>query len=310
MSAKLLRTNLQESSGHVANGGFAEGLMWALYNMRVTLEQYDEPLFLCSNQSNVAVRRTLDVLRLQGCELPSNEVGELDLVALETCLKSSGMRPCVVIANLGTTFTGAIDNVRAIKSLLVRYKPNRHCIFGDGALMGFLLPFAGLYEHNNSQEDDLRRDFESGLDGIVVNGHELLGSPQPCTIALLRREYIPKKTLEATSRNAHVVIGLWTTLRRLLPPNGKGVCNLQRAVEWAIDNAKYAERRLREVGLRPHRARGSIIVVFDHPGQLVCEEYGLTELGQKAHIVAHNLPPEKCDSLIEDIRRAQRSAKL
>ena len=81
---------------------------------------------------------------------------------------------------MGSTFSGAIDNLQKVNNLLQKYNVSEHFIHCDAALSGMVLPFA---------DKPLDISFEKGLDSIVISGDKLLGSPIPSAMVVTRKEY-------------------------------------------------------------------------------------------------------------------------
>ena len=197
MAAEALGTSLTESYGYVTSCGSTEGILWGLYLARRHFKALYgiNPVIYYSDQAHYAVAKCLDIMQADGVSVRTHDNGMMDLKALEVALEANkeasrahgaACRPAVVFANLGSTFLGAVDDVSAIKALLTRLCPDQHFIFGDGALLGLLLPFAGV-----DQGKAVRCDFTTGLDAVAMSGHKLLGSPQPCSIVLMRRSFMP-----------------------------------------------------------------------------------------------------------------------
>lgn len=310
--------------GYITTGGSTEGNMWALYLAREALG--GNPVMVYSSQSHYSMPKIAHILRFDVEVVPAGEDGGIDVAALSERLRTiDPKRGCVVVANVGTTFLGGIDDVPAVKAALEETLPGRHVLHADAALFGMLLPF--VWEDDGAP----RGDFASGADSIAISGHKLLGCPMPCSIALATRSLVDgeiglggtqastercecaetrgsdgvkKKVDDVTitgSRNGHVVVAMWVLFRRLFGVPGRWKAECKRF----LAQARYAERRLREIGLNPSRAPGSIIVVFDSPSEATQHRHTLMCVNGRCHITTHNATPAKIDRLVTDIQNSR-----
>ncbi len=77
----------------------------------------------CSNQAHACVARAFDILGLGSdalVQIPTNDVFEMDLVALQTAIdkdRAAGKKPFCVIGTAGSVNVGAIDDLSALADL-------------------------------------------------------------------------------------------------------------------------------------------------------------------------------------------------
>lgn len=204
--------------------------------------------------------------------------------------------PAIICLNLGTTFTGAIDNIDEIINALEMKKINRFFIHVDGALGGMLLPY--LRPH--------WIDFQKPISSLSVSGHKFIGSPFPCGIVITRKqtveplasdiEYIGAKDLTiGGSRNGHTSLCLWHEISKRRPTFGLEVAD-------CLDKAEYLYRCLESKGYNPFLNPYSTTVVFDKPIDNVVKKYQLATKDNKAHaIMMQNHSLEFVDSFVEEM---------
>ena len=109
----------------------------------------------------------------------SQDNGEIDYDDLYETIRINRDVPAIMMANIGTTMKGAIDDVGKIRDILNDLAVTRSYLHADAALSGMILPFV----------DDPQ---PYGFDSVSVSGHKMVGSPLPCGVALTRREYVSR----------------------------------------------------------------------------------------------------------------------
>lgn len=192
-------------------------------------------------------------------------------------------KPAIVLANIGTTMTEAVDDIAAIRRVLADVPVQRVYIHADAALSG--LPLALLPPTCRPAFD-----LADGADSISCSGHKFLGSPFPCGIVVTRRslkdrigalvDYIA--THDSTlggSRSGHAPLVLWYAL------NTYGVDGLRRRAEQARQVACYAVARLHQTGWHAWRHPHAMTVVLDSPPEPIRTRWRLATSGGRSHIV-------------------------
>ena len=144
------------------------------------------------------------------------EDGEIDYQDLHDMIQVNRDLPAVIIANIGTTMRGAIDDIERIKGILHDLKVVDSYIHADAALSGMILPFVA---------EPQPYGFDAGIDSIAVSGHKLIGAPLPCGVILTHRSNVERvgRTIELVgiqdttlsgSRNGLTPLMLWYALER------------------------------------------------------------------------------------------------
>jgi histidine decarboxylase len=189
--------------------------------------------------------------------------------------------PPIILANIGTTMHGAVDDLGRIRALLKEFAITRCYIHADAALSGMLLPWA---------EDPQPFGFDAGVDSISVSGHKFIGNPMPCGVALARRRNVDRvarsveyvgcmDTTIAGSRNAITPLILWSAIQRW------GEAGLRQRLAQSLALADYAIAKFKAAGIHAWRHRNSPTVVFPRPGAQVLARWQLAPNRDIAHLI-------------------------
>jgi len=290
--AGLAGANPDLTFGYVTAGGTESNLFGAFLG-RERLP--DAPLYY-SAAAHHRIGTIARMLCMEPVPVPCLRDDSLDLRALRQACESRRGRGAVVIATVGTTMLGGIDNLPGIRTAV--QAGGRSHLHVDAALGGLVAAFS---------PNPPPWGFDAGADSMTISGHKLIGTPTPCGVVLARRDIVPPgvpgtylgtddDTL-ACSRNALNPIFLWYRLRRL------GLDGLGALVHRCLDNAEYAHRRLAAMGRRPWRHPCSITVVFDRPPQSICRRWHLATTAGIAHLVAMpHVTRDTIDAFCRDLR--------
>ena len=295
--ADLFEIPFEDSWGYVTNGG-TEGNMFGCYLGR---EIFPESTIYCSRDSHYSVAKIVRLLRMKCRVIDSLPSGEIDCDALMAAILHDGERHPIILANIGTTVLGAVDDIAEIQRRMHRVGIARsdYYIHADAALSGMILPFV---------EDPQPFSFADGVDSICVSGHKMIGSPIPCGIVVAKRENVARVSVEidyissedktiSGSRNGHTPLFMWKAIR------SQSRSDLQRRVRHALDMAQYAVDRFRAAGVDAWRNRNSITVVFPCPSEAVWRKHCLATSNDVAHLIAtaHHKDSVRIDALIDDV---------
>ena len=125
-------------------------------------------------------------------------------------------RPAIILATIGTTMRGAVDDISAIRQIIDELDIGEHYIHADAALSGMILPYV---------DDPQPFGFDAGIDSISISGHKLIGAPLPCGIVLTRKHLVEtlgravelvgvNDTTLSGSRNGLTPLMLWYAINR------------------------------------------------------------------------------------------------
>lgn len=276
--AEIARLPSGEAWGYVTSGG-TEGNMYGIY---VGRELLGDPVAYFSEDTHYSVRKILHVLKVRNMMVRSLDNGEIDYEDLRESMRANGDAPALIIANIGTTMKGAVDNLDRIRAVIEDTAPPGVYIHADAALHGMILPFV---------DDPQPFGFDSGIDSFAVSGHKMIGSPLPCGVVLTRKAYTAQigraveyvgvlDTTLSGSRSAIAPMIIWYGLQKY------GAEGYRDMVAGMMDTAEYAVRQFNANGIAAWRTRNSPIVVFPRPSPHVLTHWQLAPLGDIAHLVA------------------------
>ena len=291
--ARLMRIDPNEAWGYVTSGG-TEGNMYGLYLAR---ELYPNAMFYFSEDTHYSVLKNVRVLNARYIMIKRQENGEIDYRDLHDMINVHRDVPAVIMANIGTTMRGAVDDLGRIKRVLQDSAITSSYIHADAALSGMILPFVA--------EPQLF-GFDAGIDSISVSGHKLLGAPLPCGVVLTRRAYVERvsraveyvgvhDTTLSGSRSGFAPLMLWYALTRY------GEEGIRQVVEGMLDTAEYAVQQFNARGIEAWRHHNSVTVVFPKPAPEVFRKWQIAPEGQEAHIITMpHVTRSMIDELVDD----------
>jgi len=304
--AQLLNTSLAEAWGYVTSGTTESHIS----SLSAAREKYPNGVVYYSCAAHSSVAKVVWILGMQSVQIPSQKDGEMDYSALELSLLQHKTQPAIVIVNIGTTMTGAIDSLPKIREILHRVGLLETYLHADAALSGMILPFV---------ESPQPFRFSDGLDSIAISGHKMIGSPVPCGVVLVRREHIShlqdageveyvrcRDTTIASSRSAISPLILYWALRT------KGVLNQQyqlgdatamrQMVRDALNMAEYAIRAMRRKGIPAWRHANSLTIVFPRTSSVLEKRWYLASSGEISHMITMpGITTEQIDHLVADL---------
>ena len=295
--AELTHTNLDEIWGYVTNGG-TEGNMYGIYLAR---ELFPEGLVYYSEATHYSVPKILRMVHARNIMIKSQPNGEMDYKDLAETIRIHRDVPPIIFANIGTTMTGAVDNLQTIQSIMQDCAISAYYIHADAALSGMILPFV---------EQPQPFDFSAGVDSIAISGHKMIGSPIPCGLALAKKTHVERiarsveyvATLDTTvtgSRNAITPLFLWHAI------HSKGREGFTTIVNHCLAMADYAIQRFSEAGIKAWRNPNSITVVFPRQAEAVLKRWQIALQHDIAHIITMpHVTQRHIDQLVNDITTA------
>ena len=294
--AELYQIPLTEAWGYVTNGG-TEGNMFGCYLAR---EKFPEGKLYCSTESHYSVFKAGKLLRMDTCLINALPNGEIDYEHLLKSIKQNKDHHPVIVANIGTTMKGAIDQISIIQQLMAQngFERKNYYIHADAALSGLILPYL---------DSPQGYSFKDGVDSISVSGHKMVGSPIPCGVVMCKKinvnkiansiDYIAAHDLTLSgSRNGITPLILWHFIFATTRQEKK------IRIQKCLDLAEYAVKQFNYYGIKAWRNRNSITVVFPAPSAAIWKKHGLATAGQDCHIVttAH-LNKQRIDEVVQEI---------
>lgn len=292
--AEIFKAPKDNAWGYVTNGG-SEGNLYALY---VARELYPQGMVYYSEATHYSIQKNINLLGMPSIVIRAQENGEMDYEDLKDAVHTHRDRPAIVVANIGTTMTEAKDDIAMIKKMLKNSAIRSHYIHCDAALAGTYLALL---------KKEPRFDFESGADSVAISGHKFIGSPIPCGVVIVKKNYkerigqaIPYiGTLDTTitgSRNGHSPVFLWYAIKKF------GYEGLKARALVCLEVAEYVEEKMRAMGIAAWRNSDAITVVFPKPSQEICVKWQLASEGKNSHILCMpGITKEKIDEFLKDL---------
>jgi histidine decarboxylase len=267
-----------ERWGYVTSGS-SEGNLFGLLLAR---ERFPNGIVYFSESTHRGVQKNLRVLKLRSIMVPCSRHGEINYEELKNLLAVNLDAPAIILANLGSRDSGAIDNIVTLNRLRNELGIERWHLHVNASTSGMVLPFV---------EKPQPYRFEQGIDTMSLSCHTLLGSPLACGVLLasaqlskrLARatEYVGLKNLALrSSRNALPPLFLWHALHHL----GEG--GLSALCSRSLSLAKHLSGSLKDSGIDSLRNFNSVTVTFPSPSWPVISKWRLgasTAQSNRAH---------------------------
>ena len=199
-----------QTTGHATHGG-SYGNLDALWQARKKYGDRSRRIY-ASTESHYSLAKACDILELDLQLIPVNALQKIDLKALSDACKQHP--PMAIVATAGTTSSGQIDDISAIKALCQNWACWLHV---DAAWGGFL----SLIDNS-----PLTKPLLGQADSVCFDPHKSLGQPRPCGLLLYQQPV--KNTASAThylsetprdslpgSYGAELLLPLWLTINTL-----------------------------------------------------------------------------------------------
>jgi aromatic-L-amino-acid/L-tryptophan decarboxylase len=247
----------ETARGLFVSGGSAANLT-ALHAARTTKlgDRIDGATIYFSDQTHYSVERALRVIGFtpkQFRKIPSDDLYRLPLEALRNAVnedKAAGLRPFCVIANAGTTNTGAVDPLPQLADFCVEEKLWLHA---DGAYGAASV----ICDRGREKLAGLER-----VDSLSLDPHKWLFQPFECGCVLVRDaahlksafqlmpEYmrdVHRNTVEINPADYGIQLSRgFRALKVWLSMNTFGLGAFRDAVTRGFELAEFAERELRK----------------------------------------------------------------
>jgi len=230
----------KEHLGHLTGGGTMANFeaLWAASRL-------SPGAIVASETAHYTHTRLSEVLGVEFRAIPADDLGRMDMNALESALAAGGVG--TVVATLGTTLSGSVDPLPAILKLKERYGFRLHL---DMAYGGYFTLASDLAPETRAAYDRVAE-----ADSLVIDPHKHGLQPYGCGCILYRdpavgalyRHDSPNTYFTSTelhlgeislecSRPGASAVALWATHRLLPPrPGGEFAAGLDRGMRAARD---------------------------------------------------------------------------
>lgn len=281
--------------GYMTSGG-TEGNLYGMFYAR---EVYPNGVFYCS-QETFSLQRLLRSLGTRSQIVRSHDDGCMDITHLQELLAQNAGSPAIILANIGTTLKGAVDDIPGIHEALASTSTKDCYIHADAALSGMVLPFV---------DNPPAWNFEAGVDSLSTSLHKMVGSPIPCGIVVTDQSRLARFSETGSrksdlgsailaSRNAITPLFIWYALKTV------GEQGFRDRVRHGLDMADYTISRLQELGWNAWRHPYSLTVVFDQPSAELTRKWQLLADDGTAHVVCMpHITKDQIDRFVEDMAK-------
>ncbi len=286
-------------------------------NKNIVQQLLTPTVFYAKGHTHYSIPKIAEVSRLNIEPVAANQDGSLNLDELKKellfHLRAKPYSAVIVVANMGTTITGAIDDIPGIKKVLDEIKPKPlYTIHMDGALTGFVMPILKPFGNIPNYFDAL------GVNTLAVSAHKYPGLSQPCGIILARKQFF-EKAFEKSERSIDYVgnildvtiTGSRSGLNVLMFYNAlitlglqKNTNKLKKMIDENIDHANYLYKKLVEIyGTDKVQYPYHFNVIFPRPSTQLAKKYQLMLTGDNATIcVLSNATKDLIDRFIADLK--------
>ncbi|MDH5179009.1 MAG: pyridoxal-dependent decarboxylase [Gammaproteobacteria bacterium] len=308
--------------GFLTNSG-TDSNMHGIYMGRTILESRTKttPKIYFTKEAHYSMQILRDLLGLEWVEVGTNADGSMDINDLAQKLAAHPQQPALVVATIGTTFKGAIDDIDAIQQKLHNRAGYLHL---DAALFGGYLP------HSRYADDLLRRkgNGKPRYDSIAVSCHKFFGFASPAGLFMTTQKHFAQ-FLEQFGRvhDPEYILqipGTITCSRDAVKPAEFYYYSTEEAFARQIKDARsildntaylYKELQTHYARLQPVLAGPkSNTIYFRDPGEQIVNTYSLATMqlerdGKKipyAHVVVMpHVNKRVLDRFLEDLRKVK-----
>ena len=134
--AQLTGLEPDHAWGYVTSGG-TEGNMYGLYLAR---ELHPDGMLYFSEEAHYSILKSARVLNMPHTTVKRRTDGEIDYDDLRDMLTVHQDRPAIILATIGTTMRGAVDDIPTIRQIIDELGIREHYIHDDAAFSGMILP--------------------------------------------------------------------------------------------------------------------------------------------------------------------------
>jgi len=285
---KLFAFPSDDTWGFVSHSG-TDSNMHGMYMGRTVLKGRTGivPKAYFTREAHYSVQILRDLLGLETVTVETLPDGGMDPDDLAQKLADNANIPALVVATVGTTFKGAIDEVDPIQEKLAGHPSYLHV---DAALFGGYLPFTPGAKEVYFRAGDAA---DSGrYDSIAVSCHKFFGFPAPAGLFITKQSlYEEFNELFSQIHNPeylHQVPGTITCSRDAVKPaefyyftTPSARSRQAKDAAFILENARHLSNELRThfPELSPTRASPlSNTVYFRDPGEAIVKKYSLATM--------------------------------
>lgn len=207
LAVDVFKAEPNSFDGYISPGGTEANIqafwMYRNFFMYKKGAKLNEIVILSSEDAHYSIPKGANLLMIDWIKAPvSFEKREIDTAALESQIieaKQNGKKYFIVIANMGTTMFGSVDNPDDFTSVLEKHQLE-YKLHIDGAYGGFVYPFSNEKSTINFKNPK--------ISSITIDAHKMLQSPYGTGIFICRKGLIEN----VLTKEAEYVEGMDLTL--------------------------------------------------------------------------------------------------
>ncbi len=193
--------------GYISPGGTEANIqaiwMFRNYFIHECQATLNEIAIIASEDTHYSIPKASNLLQLDWLKIPVNfTTRAIDKEVFEGILmaaKQGGKKYFIVVANMGTTMFGSVDNPDSYTTVLEQHKL-AYKLHIDGAYGGFVYPF--------SNEKSVINFSNPKVSSITIDAHKMLQAPYGTGVFICRKGYIE----QVLTKEAAYVEGMDLTL--------------------------------------------------------------------------------------------------
>ena len=285
---------LEENTfGYVTSGG-SEAMEYGLWT---GFKKLDDPVVLLSEETHYAAFTILKKFNRPYQVIPCLDSGEMDYCELEKIVKKI-KSPVLVIANIGSTMKGAIDDVGLIKSIV---KDHEHYIHADAALHGAFLPFLPKFYEKH------QLDLRTNICSLSISLHKFLGNITPAGLVItLKKNLLQEAYIEYIASENQTLScsrsGLAVLLANYRLDAIGGEKGLREMAARCLSLSSYLLHSLEKLDIKARANEASNIVYFPSlPGWIATKWMLPNSKGVSHVVVMPHVTKELIDEFLEDV---------
>lgn len=207
VAVDIFKSNANQYDGYMATGGTEANIqaLWIYRNFFINTNQakLSEIMIVASEDTHYSIAKGANLISLDLMKVKVDfETRRILVNEFEASLSKAiaeGKKYFIVVANMGTTMFGSVDNPEVYTNLFERYKVS-YKLHIDAAYGGFVYPFIAA-------ENNL--DFSNEkVSSITIDAHKMLQAPYGSGIFLCRKNLIEN----VLTKEAEYVEGMDLTL--------------------------------------------------------------------------------------------------
>jgi tyrosine decarboxylase/aspartate 1-decarboxylase len=314
LAVDLFKAEEGSFDGYISPGGTEANIqaLWIYRNYFMSLgAKPEEVVIFASEDTHYSIAKGSNLLMIDWVSIAVDPDQRFVLPeALNEAIvsaKAAGKKYAIVVANMGTTMFGSVDQIEVYTHALEQHQMP-YKLHVDGAYGGFIYPFS----HSESQ-----MNFENpAVSSITIDAHKMLQAPYGTGIFVCRKGLIEHVlTKEAAyvegmdltlcgSRSGANAVAVWMVMMTY-GPNGwfEKISVLQMRTSWLC-------RQLDMLGVQYFREPHMNLVTIraEYISEALAEKYTLVPQSHDANnewykiVIMHHVEVEAMTAFLEDLK--------